>query len=187
MYRLFVAIDLPEEVRTAVAAIGSRLEGARRVPADQLHITLRFIGEADEKLLAAIKTSLDQVSTPPFQLALRGVGHFPPGRHPRVLWVGIEESDPLLKLQQEVELALIEAGLQPDERRFSPHITFARLKDTPPAAVLALEERHRTFASSPFRVEAFFLYSSILTREGAVHTKEATYPLTFTPSPTSSP
>ncbi len=186
MYRLFVAIDLPEGVKAAVTAIGGTLEGARRTPANQLHITLRFIGEVDEHLFAAIKTALARVSVSSFPLALSGVGHFPPGRHPRVLWVGMEASEQLLMLQQEVEQALIDVGIQPDERRFSPHITIARLQETPPAAVLALEERYRSFASNPFRVETFFLYSSVLTREGAVHTKEATYPLILQPSPISS-
>ncbi len=183
MYRLFVAVDLPEEVRRAVAAIGGNLGGARRVPTDQLHLTLRFIGDADEKLFAALKAALSSVSAAPFPLALSGVGHFPPGRHPRVLWVGMDASEPLLELQREVELTLIGTGISPDERHFSPHITIARLKDTPPAAVLALEERHRTFASAPFQVAEFHLYSSILTRDGAIHKREATYPLRSPASP----
>lgn len=177
MYRLFVAVDLPDEVRTAVAAISDRLGGARRVPADQLHLTLRFIGETDEKLFMAIKESLAGVSAPPFSLSLSGVGHFPPGRHPRVLWVGMDAGEPLLELQREVELALIGAGITPDERRFSPHVTIARLKDTPPGAVLALEERHQGFSCAPFQVTEFYLYSSILTRDGAIHKREAAYSL----------
>ncbi len=177
MYRLFVAVDLPEVVRMAVAEIGSNLGAARKVPADQLHLTLRFIGEADEKLYATIKSALARIRAEPFPLALSGVGHFPPGRHPRVLWVGMVESEPLLKLHRGVELALIGADIPPDERRFSPHITVARLKDTPPAKVFALEELHRSFASVPFQVTEFYLYSSILTRDGAIHKREATYPL----------
>jgi 2'-5' RNA ligase len=177
MYRLFVAVDLPEEVRVSVAAIGDKLAGARRVPEDQLHLTLRFIGEVDDKMFAAIKAALAGVSAAPFPLALRGVGHFPPGRHPRVLWVGMEAGEPLMELQQRVELALIGAGIAAEERRFSPHITIARLRDTPPEAVLSLEERHRAFASDAFPVGDFYLYSSILTRDGAIHKREAAYPL----------
>ena len=177
MYRLFVAIDLPEELRVSVAAIGGKLAGARRVLAEQIHLTLRFIGEVDDKMFAVIRAALAGVSAAPFSLTLRGVGHFPPGRHPRVLWVGMEACEPLMELQQRVELALIGTGIAPEERRFSPHITIARLRDTPPEAVLSLEERHRTFASDPFPVGAFYLYSSILTREGAIHKREAAYPL----------
>lgn len=175
MYRLFVAIDLPEEVKKEVAGISGGLPGARWVPGNQLHLTLRFIGEVDAALFQAIKAALAGVKAGPFPLALRGIGHFPPGRHPRVLWVGLEGSGPLLELQQEVELALIGAGIPPEERSFSPHITLARLKETPADKVLALEERQREFATPAFPVGEFHLYSSIVTRGGAVHTREATY------------
>ena len=178
MHRLFVAIDLPEDLRKIVSEIGRDLPGARRVPMEQLHLTLRFIGEVGEETLTAIRSTLVGISGTPFTLALRGVGHFPPGRHPRVLWVGFEESLPLLELQKEVELALIDAGIPPEERKFSPHLTLARLKDTPPGKVAALEERYASFAAGPFPVEEFHLYSSTLTREGALHTRIQTYPLT---------
>ncbi len=177
MYRLFVAIDLPEEVKSGVAGITGNLAGGRWVPGNQLHLTLRFIGEADEALFQAIKTGLTGVRGASFSLALKGVGHFPPGKHPRVLWVGMEESGPLLELQREVELALIGVGIEPEERRFSPHITLARLKETPAAAVVAFEERFGAFRTEPFPVREFYLYSSTLTREGAIHTREASYPL----------
>ena len=178
MYRLFVAIDLPEQVQDAVAGIAGReLVGARRVPREQVHLTLRFIGDADETMFQAIKMALSGVRGSSFSLTLKEVGHFPPGRHPRVLWVGMEESVPLRELQQVVELALIGAGIPPEERRFSPHITIARLKETPPAVVAALEERERLFNAGPFPVEEFYLYSSLLTRDGAIHKREAKYPL----------
>lgn len=176
MYRLFVAIDLPEEVKEAATAIAGReLPGARWVPRDQLHLTLRFIGEADEERFEAIKRALREVAGTPFSLSLAGVGHFPPGRRPRVLWVGMAESEPLLLLQKKVELALVGAAVEPEDRRFSPHITLARLKETPVERVFALEERHRGFAAGPFPVTEFYLYSSTLTREGAIHRREATY------------
>ena len=178
MYRLFVAIDLPEEIRKSVADIGRGLPGGRRVPLEQLHLTLRFIGEADNETFAAVRSALAGIMGSAFPMALRGVGHFPTGRHPRVLWVGLAESAPLMALRQEVELALIGAGIPPEERRFSPHLTLARLKETPPGQVIALEERYRDFDAGPFPVTEFHLYSSALTRNGAIHTREATYPLT---------
>jgi RNA 2',3'-cyclic 3'-phosphodiesterase len=177
MSRLFVAIDLPEDVKRGVADIGGKLPGARWVPMSQLHLTLRFIGEVDDVQFQAIKAELSGVTVPTFHLALKGVGHFPPGKHPRVLWVGVEGAGPLLELQQKVELALIGAGVAPEERHFSPHITLARLKETPATAVVALEEQHASFRTSSFPVEEFYLYSSTLTRDGAIHTREATYPL----------
>jgi 2'-5' RNA ligase len=178
MYRLFVAIDMPEQVKEAVAGIAGRdLAGARLVPKEQLHLTLRFIGDADEAQFQAIKKALGSIQGAHFPLFLKEVGHFPPGRRPRVLWVGMEESAPLRKLQQEVEQALLAAGVPPEERGFSPHITLARLKETPPGKVITLEEKHRQFKAGPFPVEEFYLYSSTLTREGAIHKREAVYRL----------
>ncbi len=178
MYRLFVAIDLPEQVKDAVAGIAGReLAGARLVPREQLHLTLRFIGDADEAQYQAIKKELGKVKGVAFSLALKEVGHFPPGRRPRVLWVGIEESAPLRGLQEEVERALVGVGVPPEERGFSPHITIARLKETPPGKVTALEEKHGEFRAGPFPVGEFYLYSSTLTREGAIHKREAVYRL----------
>jgi 2'-5' RNA ligase len=178
MYRLFVAIDLPESVKEAVSGIAGReLPGARWIPREQLHLTLRFIGEADEETFLAIKEALRTCRGTSFPLTMKGVGHFPPGRHPRVFWVGMAESEPLVALQRQVESALIGAGIPPEERRFSPHITLARLKETPAERVLALEERHRQFNAGPFPVTEFYLYSSTLTREGAIHKREASYPL----------
>ena len=177
MARLFVAIDLPEDIKEAVADIGRDLPGAHRVPREQLHLTLRFIGEVDGGTLKAVREALMGVKGIPFTLMLTGVGHFPPGRHPRVLWVGLDGSAPLLALQHEVERALIGAGIPPEERKFSPHLTLARLKETPPAKVAGLEERYRDFGAGPFPVEEFHLYASTLNRTGAVHVKVQTYPL----------
>jgi 2'-5' RNA ligase len=178
MYRLFVAIDLPEQVKDAVAGIAGReLTGARRVPREQVHLTLRFIGDADETMFQAIKMALSGVRGSSFFLTLKEIGHFPPGRHPRVLWVGMEENAMLRELQQVVVLALSGAGISPEERGFSPHITIARLRETPPAVVAALEEKEHLFSAGPFPVEEFYLYSSLLTRDGAIHKREATYRL----------
>ncbi len=177
MYRLFVAIDLPEEIKKMVAALREDLPGARWVPLEQLHLTLRFIGEADEPLFQLIKNALGTIKVRPFRMALKGIGHFPPGRHPRVLWVGMEENEPLLQLQRNVELALIDTGLAPEARHFSPHMTIARLKETPGGRVLACEEKHSALRTDHFPVENFHLYSSTLTGSGAIHRREASYSL----------
>jgi len=178
MNRLFVAIDLPDEVKNAIDGIVSRaLDGARLVPREQLHLTLRFIGDGDEKIFEAIKKELGSIRATPFSLTLKGAGHFPRGREPSVLWVGMEENGPLLDLQKKIEQSIVNAGIAADERRFSPHITIARLRETPLAQVASLEEQHRQFRAGPFHVEEFYLYSSVLTRDGAIHKREAVYRL----------
>lgn len=178
MHRLFVAVDLPDIVKKSMTDIKCELPGARWVAENQLHLTLRFIGDADDPTLRAIKTGLKKVTSPAFQLALDGIGHFPPGKYPRVLWVGMTGSKQLMALQRQVELALIDAGIPPEDRKFSPHVTIARLRETPARLVMALEEKEKGFASNPFPVAEFHLYSSILTSSGASHTREASYPLT---------
>lgn len=177
MNRLFVAIDLPESAKEAVVDMGCKLPGARWVPKEQLHLTLRFIGDTDDLTQPVIRAALRQVVSPRFSLALSGIGHFPPGKHPRVLWVGMTASLQLSALQHQVELALMEAGIPPDERSFSPHITIARLRETPAPMVLSLEEREKAFATEPFRVPEFHLYASKLTSAGAIHTIVESYPL----------
>jgi 2'-5' RNA ligase len=178
MYRLFVAIDLPDDVKNAVDGIvGRYLTGARRVPREQFHLTLRFIGDGDEQMFQTVKKELASVRGTPFPLTIKGVGHFPAKREPRVIWVGMEESGQLCDLQKRIEQSLINAGVAADERRFSPHITIARLRETPLLKVVSMEEMHRQFSAGPFTVEEFYLYSSNLTREGAIHRREAEYRL----------
>lgn len=177
MYRLFVAIDLPEEVKEAVANIRGDLPGARWVPREQIHLTLRFIGDADETLFQVIRKRLAEVKARHFPLALEGIGYFPPGPTPRVLWVGMTASAPLLDLQQQVEQAVQTAGMIPERRRFSPHITIARLRETPAKTVQAFEVQHSRFRTESFTVGNFYLYSSVIGNQGAVHTREAVYPL----------
>ena len=178
MYRLFVAIDLPPEVKERLAAMRGGLPGARWVDGDQLHLTLRFIGEVDGGVLRDIRAGLEAVHGLPFSLALQGVGHFPPRGQPRVVWVGVEKSAPLIQLHGRVESALAAVEIERDRRKFSPHITLARLNGTPGSRVGRYLEEFGLFRTDPFAVDEFVLYSSTLTRHGAIHTPEATYPLT---------
>jgi 2'-5' RNA ligase len=175
MSRVFVAIEIPDAIKHDLARFVSELHGARWVPPEQNHLTLRFIGEVDPDQLAAIKGALSRIAFAPFPLTLQGVGHFPPGRRlPRVLWVGMPPNGALTELQQRVEQALAAVGLPPEVRPFSPHLTLARLKDAAAAAVAAFEARHRELAYPPFEVTQLSLFSSVLTPQGAKHRKELT-------------
>lgn len=175
-YRLFVAIDLPEEMRSSLAGLGHDLAGARRVPAGQLHLTLRFIGDADAATLEQIKLALGEVNLSPFTLEVGGVGHFPRTRFARVLWVGVSPSLPLLQLQEGVELALQAAGIPSEGRPFSPHITIARLKEPLLSQLQQFEEKQRDYMAGTFTVDHFHLYASTLSPGGALHTLLKSYP-----------
>lgn len=177
MIRLFVAIPLPETVRTRLSMLQSGLQGARWVRPENIHLTLRFIGEVPEDVAHDVDDALSGVRAPRFALELDGVGSFSRGRHPHALWVGMAKSPPLVHLQAKVEAALVRAGLRPEERKFAAHVTIARLKDVRPQRVEAWAAEHGAFRSPPFDADRFVLYSSFLASEGAIYTPEREYVL----------
>lgn len=177
MPRLFVAIDLPPAIRDRLAGLGFGIPGARWVDPEQIHLTLRFIGEVDGRSAREIREGLTAVRTKPFPLQLKGVGHFPPRKKPRVLWVGVERCDGLLRLRRRVETSLVQQGVEPEGRKYSPHITLARLNNPPVKKIGQFLAGNNLFMSEPFQVKEFLLYSSLLTPKGAIHTVEAVYPL----------
>lgn len=177
MPRLFVAIDLPERQRRELESIYHGLPAETRwTPPEQLHLTLRFIGEVDDHLALLIKQTLAEVPLRPFWLRINGLGHFPPGRHAKILWAGVAESPHLGHLQGQIESRLAQLGLPPENRRFHPHLTIARLPPRlAPGILAAYLARHREVSSPPFQVDCFHLYSSLLTKYGAAHHLEGTF------------
>jgi 2'-5' RNA ligase len=166
MHRLFVAIDVPDSVKSG---LGAALRRARRerVKRPQLHLTLRFIGEVDTAQFKAIGEALRGVESGAFDMALNGVGRFPPKGAPRVLWVGVQERPALSRLYGQIEAALGTVGVKPDDRSFSAHITLARLRTPPPRVVVdQYLSKHRSFQSETVPVREFILYSSVLAPAG---------------------
>ena len=177
MYRLFVAIDLPPEVVAQLQGLCCGVPGARWVQPEQMHLTLRFIGEVDGGIFRDIKEGLAGIKAAPFSLQVKGLGFFPPRKTPRVLWAGISPVEEVNTLRNRIENRLIGMGLEPEGRKYSPHITLARLHDTPPARLGRFLAGNSLFATEPFLVSEFHLYSSELTSKGAFHTIEASYSL----------
>ena len=175
MIRLFVAIELPEDVRQRIERMCADVPGARWAEPEQMHLTLRFIGEVDGDVFREIRESLGTVRAEPFEMELRGVGHFPPRGEPRILWVGVQRSEELVRLRNRVESTLVRIGLEPEGRKFSPHITIARLKGTPPRAVGSFLAQHGLFQAGPIAVDGFQLHSSTLGAKRAVYRCEASY------------
>lgn len=173
--RLFIAIDLPDMVKEQLAPLCCGLPGARWIPPEQMHLTLHFIGEVEGGVFLDIQEGLASVYAERLYLQLDGVGFFPPRGKPRVVWAGLKKSELLLQLYNRIEAKLVALGLKLEKRKFSPHITLARLKNTPPVKVGRFLENHGLFLSQSFAVERFHLYSSILGRKGAIHRKETTY------------
>jgi 2'-5' RNA ligase len=177
MVRLFVALDLPADIRERLARMCAGVPGARWLPADNLHLTLRFIGEVDQGVADDLDAALGQISVSPFEIALDGVGTFGKGRKARALWVGLEACPPLARLQAKVEAAVNAAGIPVEERKFTPHITLARLKAPPKGKLNAFVMDNDAFRAGPIPADRFQLYSSFLSASGAIHTVEASYPL----------
>ena len=180
MYRLFVAIELPPSVKQELARIALGVPGARWLEADEIHLTLRFIGEVDGDVYRDVAGVLGEIDTPAFPLVLKGVGHFPPRGEPRILWAGVERNQELQRLHGRVESALGRVGVPPDDRKFSPHVTLARLKHTPPERVGRYLTQYGLFRTDPFPVTEFALFSSQLGSKRAVHRLEEAYPLRAT-------
>ncbi len=179
--RLFVAIALPEELRARLSRMQQGVPAARWVDPDNLHLTLRFIGEADVVEAQDLDAALVQVRAPRFDVTLAGVGRFGQGRKSRALWVGVAPTPELDRLRRRVERAVQAAGFAPERRKFKPHVTLARFKGTPGGAPghwlhdhLA---QHANFRAESFAARAFVLYSSLLTPAGAIYTPERVYPL----------
>ena len=175
--RLFVAIDLPAEIKEQLGRLCAGVPGAKWVEQDNLHLTLRFIGEADGTQFNDTRQALAEVRGEVFELRLKGVGQFGQRRRVRQLWAGVEDSETLIRLQRGIEAALTGAGLTPERRKFHAHVTLARLKDTPIGRVGAYLADHGLFATESFAVGSFVLCSSVLSQSGPIYRAEATYPL----------
>ncbi len=175
--RLFVAITLPDRQRQDLMALTSGLPGVRWVQPENLHLTLRFIGDVDGPQAGDIDAALSGLQCDSFDLQIEGVGHFGEGRNLRALWAGVAPDPVLLRLQAKIEQALQRAGLPPEARKFKPHVTLARFKASPGAKLQDYLSAHAAFRCAPFRAERFTLYSSFLASSGAIHTAEAEYDL----------
>ena len=175
--RLFVALTLPEDIRTRLAGLSNGLPGARWVKPENLHLTLRFLGELDNLAAADVDDALAKIQCPGFALTLNGIGHFGEGRKLRALWVGVEANPDLMRLQEKIEQALIRVGLPPEPRKFKPHVTLARFKSNPGARLQDSLADHSLVRAGPIPLESFELYSSFTSAEGAIYQVEASYPL----------
>ena len=180
MIRLFVALELPQPVRMRLAMLGGGVPGAKWQGEDQIHLTLRFIGEVDEHVAHDIDDALASVRSPAFKLELIGVGTFG-GRDPHALWAGVRPNEALFHLHRKIETALQRIGLPPESRKFAPHVSLAKLKRPPRDKLAEFIQQHALFASGAIPIGQFVLYSSQLGSGGSVYRIERTYELL--PSP----
>ena len=176
MMRLFVAFAIPDSAAMSLTLIQSGVPGARWQTREQMHLTLRFIGEVDGRDAAAIDDALSAISAPALSLQLKGVGEFG-GNKPRALWAGVAPNEGLMHLQRKIETAMQHIGLEAEPRKFTPHVTLARLKSTPPGIVMDYLVDHALFASAAFEAREFILYESHLGPNGSLYVPQRHYPL----------
>jgi 2'-5' RNA ligase len=181
--RLFVALDLPDDVREALAGLIAKLKpksrNARWVEPKNLHITLKFIGHVDNAKLQPIQDSLALVhSSQPIELTFRGIGLFPNERRRRVVWCGIGASPNLPSLAADIDAAVAPLGIERETRAFVPHLTLARFKSD--KGVRDLVAAVQTMKSRDFgaaREAHFHLYESLLKPTGAQYNRLASFPI----------
>lgn len=185
MIRLFVAIAFPDALRRRLATLCAGVRGAHWSNEENLHLTLRFIGEAPEDRYPDIVGALDRVRVPEFDLVLSGAGHFETRRRVRSLWIGVAPNPALFDLQERVDAALLRAGLPADNRRFTPHVTLARMSGAGVAPDVAAKwlSGVTMFRAPPLAVEHFTLFRSHLGHGGAHYEPLHEVPLAPRPGP----
>lgn len=175
-HRLFVALRPPRPVRDLLRAAMHGISAARWQDDDQLHLTLRFIGDVDRHIAEDIAATLGALHAPVISARIAGVGLFDRKRHLHTVWAGVEPLAPLAGLHRKVDQLLTRAGVTAETRAFVPHITLARLNRTagPVAPFLA---QSSGLVSPSFDFTHVILYESELTRSGARYHPVARYPL----------
>lgn len=177
MIRLFTALAVPDDVAETLKRRQSGLPGARWRSAEQLHVTLAFYGEIDERRADDLAAELQRAATGgPFEMALKGVGAFGDAHRSHTLWAGVEAGERLSILAGRCRAAGERAGVVMERRDYRPHVTLAYLRPhADPARVGAWITGPNLLHSPPIRVDRFGLYSSILTHDGSVYALEREY------------
>jgi 2'-5' RNA ligase len=181
--RLFVAIDIPEELRSALGELMKSLRDtcrdSRWARLAGLHVTLKFIGETPSERVEELKSALKNIPPrDPIAMSFRGLGFFPNASRPRVLWAGVEAGPDLAALANAVEKALNPAGIQQEDRKFSPHLTLARFKESPGVDALQVAiEKSGPLKFGGATATEVHLYQSVLKPGGAEYTRLATFSL----------
>jgi 2'-5' RNA ligase len=176
MHRLFVAIRPPEPIRDLLIDAMDESPDFRWQHDEQLHLTLRFIGEVDRPLADDIAAALTRIRAERFSLRIAGTGRFEQ-RNSGSLWAGVEPKAPVTALASKIARTCIDLGLEPERRAFHPHITLARWKGRRTREIADFLQRTRGLASEPFDVSEFILFESRLSRHGAHYEEAASYPL----------
>ena len=170
MMRTFISVDIPlTDVIDEVLGEMRRADNVRPVPKEQIHLTLKFLGDQDEKKIERLCSSLrDSLhGTEPFDIRVEGVGAFPDIRHPKVVWLGVKDPKPLIELANKVDSAVKAMKLKSDDKRFSPHITIGMVNGR--ADLDDFFGRYKGTSFCTCRCDHIDVMKSVLTPKGAIH------------------
>lgn len=178
-HRLFFGIRPPSPIRNTLRGVMSGVSNARWQDDTQLHVTLRYIGEVDTPLAEDIADAASRLSFEPFEAGIAGVGFFEKKNRPALLYARIVPTEPLMRFQRKLERVLQQCGLEPETRKFVPHITLARLNTAsgPLAPFLA---QHESLTLGPWQINDYILYESTLREQGSLYEPLVTYPALIT-------
>ena len=176
MPRLFTALEIPRDAALSLSLLRGGLPGARWIDVENYHLTLRFIGDVEGHVADEIANALDRVRRPSFSLTLSGVGAFGQ-KKPHAVWAGVSASPDLYALQGEIDRICQRLGLPADPRKFMPHVTLARLRNSSPLDVAHYLSARGNFSTLPFRVGRFVLMSSRDSVGGGPYIVEEAWPL----------
>ena len=176
MPRLFTALEIPHDAALSLSLLRGGLPGARWIDTENYHLTLRFFGNLEGHVADEIAGAIDRVRRPSFRLQLRGIGVFG-SKKPHTLWAGVTAPPDLAALQGEIERLCQRLGLPADPRKFSPHVTLARLRDVSSDDIAAWLSARGNFSAQPFKVSRFVMMSSRNSAGGGPYVIEERWPM----------
>lgn len=172
--RCFIAVELPETVKDSLGDVLNILRkspaSVRWIPPENIHLTIKFLGQTEESLIAPMKESLNKklLTYKPFYITITNVGCFPDERRPRIVWIGIDRSESLSKLQKEIDADLVKFGFALEKRGFSPHLTIGRVKAQHNLlGMLRMLKEIRSSSFAHMEVKSISLMKSVLKPAGA--------------------
>ena len=176
MPRIFTGLEIPENVAQSLAMLRGGLPGARWIDPENYHLTLRFIGDVDDDTAHEVASLLGRVRRPALELRFEALSAFG-GRRPRAVIAALAQTPALMELQAEHERLMQRVGLEPEGRKFTPHVTLARLRDSSSRQVADYLATRPFLAPLSFRVSRFVLFSARASVGGGPYVVEAAYPL----------
>lgn len=175
MVRLFVGLDIPDQVIHDLAPARGGVEGAHWQRDNQLHLTLAFIGDVPGRTCREIEDALSRIRFTPFQLSLQGVGLFGKPKHPKTLWAGVGDKKPLLHLHEKITAAMDRIDVETERRKFKPHVTLARFRRGAQARIGDWLTNNEILHTRSVEISSFVLFSSERTSEGSYYRQEAVF------------